>query len=968
MKIFTSKIFILAVIAGIVLGLTAWVDDPPDFHTGAPGELTCGSCHVAPASNPSLGTLEIIDLPDTLQPSTEYRIKVRMTKTSGDAIQAGFQMTLINERQEKFGVFSNPSPHSAISVRPYRDYFENRTPGSFSSGNVVEWEVTWTSPAPEEGFSQVLRLYASGIMGNADSSITGDVTLNTNETVRYISPYRRLEGSVSGTNISCNGGNDGTATANATGGKPPYKYTWNTGDTTDIVGNLKAGTYSMTITDQGTDTIVKIVTLTQPLAVFGTIIKTDIPCNSSVAGEAIVVPNSGVPPYSFLWSNGDTTNTTSFTKHGPISVVITDANGCAYTATSSIIKKGDFTASISEVTNVRCYGGSTGTAQVTTSAQFPTSYTWSNGASTSYIEGLTAGTYSVTVSDVDGCEARATAEVLQPTPIQVKKNLSNQPSCRGSFNGYISVFADGGVPPYSFVWEDGSTLKTLSNLTAGDYTVTVTDAFGCVASGTFSLNEPEEMAILIDKNDESGPDANNGKALIIPSGGSFPYTYLWSDGVTTRDRTGLAPGYYTVTVTDIKGCTAESGIYIAPYNCSLSVDDVEVHDVDCEGTSGGFIHLNVSGGTEPYTFTWSNGANTQNLDQVKSGKYTLTITDAAGCKSGGFFSINQPPPFKRTLTITDASAADAFDGKAKVVISGGVPPYTMIYDIVDTLSTYTGIVTFENQEAGLHSVHITDANGCVHSEFFVINIVGCQLAPSNVVIQDVKCNGGSDGAICVGVSGATGAYELFWDDETSGSCLLDLGAGKYSLYIADEAGCQSLDTFTIKQPSILRQISLNIVKPDPGLNNGSISVFNTGGVPDYTYTWYRDSVEIDGSGSLLTGLGSGIYYYELKDANGCTFASDTFNLIVTTSNTRRLTDTMLKVYPNPTNGHVYLDADLTENSRVRVFNSLGLEVAPVIRQDRVRMEIDFVSLPSGIYTIMVERENGRSIGRVVRLD
>lgn len=128
-----------------------------------------------------------------------------------------------------------------------------------------------------------------------------------------------------------------------------------------------AGTYSLTISDQGTDTIVKIVTLTQPFPVFGTIIKTDIPCNSSVAGEAIVVPNSGIPPYSFLWSNGDTTTTTSFSKHGPISVVITDSNGCSYTAHSSIIKKGDFTASISEVTNVKCFGGSTGTARVTTS-------------------------------------------------------------------------------------------------------------------------------------------------------------------------------------------------------------------------------------------------------------------------------------------------------------------------------------------------------------------------------------------------------------------------------------------------------------------------------------------------------------------------------------------------------------------------------------------------------------------------
>ena len=965
MKIFTSKMFVLAVMAGLVLGLTAWVDDPPDFHTGAPGELTCASCHVPPSVNPSVGTLEIIGLPDSLQPATEYRFTVRMTKTSGDAIQAGFQMTLVNERDVKFGVFSNPSPKSAISVRPYRDYFEHRTPGSFATGNVIEWNVSWTSPPADEGFSQVLRLYASGLMSNADSSITGDVTLNVNETIRYFSPYKRLEGGITGTNITCSGAKDGTATASATGGKPPYKYNWNTGDTTETVNNLMAGTYSLTISDQGTDTIVKIVTLTQPFPVFGTIIKTDIPCNSSVAGEAIVVPNSGIPPYSFLWSNGDTTTTTSFSKHGPISVVITDSNGCSYTAHSSIIKKGDFTASISEVTNVKCFGGSTGTARVTTSIPFPTSFTWSNGASTQYVEGLAAGTYSVTVTDVDGCEARASAEVLQPTAIQVKKNQSNQPSCRGSFNGYISVFADGGVPPYSFAWEDGTNLKTLANLTAGDYTVTVTDAFGCTSSGTFVLTEPDEIDILVDKNNESASNANNGKALILPSGGSIPYTYLWSDGVTSRDRTGMAPGYYTVTVTDVKGCTAETGLYIEPFECGLVVTGVEVHDVECNGTAGGYIHLEVTGGTEPYDFKWSNGADVQNLNQVKSGKYTLTITDAAGCQSGGFFSINQPPPFKKTLTVTDATAADQFDGKVKFVFSGGVPPYTLIYDVTDTLTTYTGIVTFENQLAGLHSIYVEDANGCVQSEFFIINIIGCQLEPSNVVIQDVKCNGGSDGAICVGVSGATGAYDLYWDDETTGPCLLELEAGMYSLYITDEAGCQSLDTFTIRQPSILREINSHVIKPDPGLNNGSIAVFNTGGIPDYTYTWYKDSVRIDGNGSLISGLGTGIYYYELQDANGCGFVSDTFDLIVPTSSKHSITDSSLKLYPNPTNGSIYLDFGLSESSGVRVFNATGMQVAVRVIRNQYRPEIDLDKLAPGVYTIIVDHEKGRSVGRIV---
>lgn len=967
MHLFTRKSIVLTFLIGLVISLTSWVEDPPNYHTGAPGELTCASCHVPPSSNASTGLIEILGLPDTLRPSTDYKIKVRITKTYGDASQAGFQMTLINERKEKIGTFSNPTNNSAIAIQPYRDYFEHRPAATFPQDSIVEWEVTWTSPKEDEAYSQTLHLYASGLLGNADSSYTGDVSLNTFESVRYISDYTRLSGSIASTNISCSGGTDGSATANYSGGKPPYKYQWNTGDTTQTVSNLAAGTYSMTITDAAIDTLVDIVTITQPFPVFGKIIKTDIPCNSSVAGEAIVIPSSGIEPYTYLWSNGATTDTTSFTDSGPISVIITDANGCQYTATSSIIKKGEFTASLIDLKNVKCYGDSTGEATVTTSIPFPTSFTWSNGATTATATNLSAGVYSVTVTDTDGCEARATGEILQPTPISIKNNQINDPSCQGSYNGLISVFADGGVPPYSFLWEDGTDIKTITNLIAGGYTVSVTDAFGCKAEKTFTLDEPEPFTALVDHLDESSEDANDGKALIIPGGGAPPYTFTWSDGGNTRDRDHLVPGFYSVTITDVKGCTLVKDIFISPYNCNLFINNATTNDVDCNGNSSGSVNIEVIGGKEPLTYKWSDGSTGQNLSDVRSGYYTLTITDASGCEVGGFFRINQPPPFKRTMTVTDASTPDTEDGKVKFVFSGGTPPYTLIYDATDTISTYTGIITLEDQINGLHSYIVTDSHGCSISELFVINLIGCTLSPTNVIIQDVKCNGGVDGAICVNVKNATGPYELFWDDESSDLCRFDLPAGQYNLHISDSLGCQSLDTFTIRQPNVIKQINLLVTQPDAGQSNGSISVINSGGVPDYTYEWYKEGKAISGTSSLLTGLSAGIYSYTLKDANDCIFTSDTIVLKDATISTNSYNQ-LLSIFPNPTNSFIHLKWDKPGKGCLTIFNSIGKVILNDIHVSGSETNIDVSDMPGGIYHIILTKERLNYSARFIKIE
>lgn len=967
MNLFTKKFLVLFFIAGIIASMTAWVEDPPNYHTGAPGELTCGSCHVPPSSNASTGLIEILGLPDTVVPDSDYKITIRMTKTFGDATQAGFQMTLINERLEKLGTFSNPTAGAAVTVQPYRDYFEHRPAAIFPANNVVEWSVDWHTPKEEDAFSQNIKIYATGLLGNADSSYTNDVSIGTFKTHYYKSNYTKIAANFEEHNITCSGGSDGYVNVNVSGGRAPYKFLWNTGDTTKNIDGLSAGTYALTITDDGIDTLVKIVSVTQPFPVFGEIIKTDIPCNSTVSAEAIVVPSSGVAPYTYEWSNGATTNSTSFDSPGQISVTITDFNKCTYVAKSSIIKKGDFTASITNITNVKCYGDSTGSASVITSIPFPTSYTWSNGASTASAFDLPAGNYTVTISSTDGCEARATGTILQPTPIEVKSNTLNQPSCEGSYNGFISIFADGGVPPYTYKWEDGSTLKTLSSLIAGTYSVTATDAFGCSQDQNFTLSEPKTVDANIDYLNESGPGAKNGKANIVSTGGTAPYTYAWSDGPTTKDRSNLSPGYYSITITDVKGCSIVEGLYIYPFNCTLVINDADIDHVDCSGSASGSVALDVSGGEAPYTFKWSNGNNTSNLDNIKSGNYKVTISDNSGCETFGFFKINQPPPFVKNLTIEDVTNPDFVDGKVKFVLSGGVPPYTLIFDVSDTISTYTGIVTFDNLFNGLHSYSVTDANGCNFSEFFVIDVVGCTLKPGNIVIQDVKCNGANDGAICISVQNATGNYTVFWDDETTELCRLNLGAGKYNVHISDDAGCQSLDTLTIKQPTAIKENSRNFTLPTGGQNNGSINVVNTGGIPPYSYKWLRSGTVVPGDENNIDNLGAGYYTYILTDGNGCEFISDTFDLLGSL-NATNIKSQQISINPNPTNGNLTLSWNKNVSGQLTIVDGIGRIVKQEVLKNQDRIQTDLITAPAGIYYIFIKTQEENYSGRVIRIE
>ena len=242
-----------------------------------------------------------------------------------------------------------------------------------------------------------------------------------------------------------------------------------------------------------------------------------------------------------------------------------------------------------------CNGAATGAIDLTvTGGVSPYTYLWSNGTTTQDLSGRTAGTYTVTVTDANGCTKSISATITQPTLVVLSSTVTNV-ACNGGNTGSVDLTVSGGVSPYTYVWSNAATTQDLSGLTAGTYTVTVTDANGCTKTTSATISENSTLAATTTTVPVTCNGGSNGSIDLTVSGGTSPYTYLWSNGATTQDLTGRTAGTYTVTVTDALGCTkSTSATIIEPTAIALTT---AVTNVLCNGAATGSIDLSVSGGT-----------------------------------------------------------------------------------------------------------------------------------------------------------------------------------------------------------------------------------------------------------------------------------------------------------------------------------------------------------------------------------
>ncbi|MCR6639864.1 MAG: T9SS type A sorting domain-containing protein [Sporocytophaga sp.] len=523
---------------------------------------------------------------------------------------------------------------------------------------AANYSFVWNNGSTTNNTSSATNSITSLAAGTYSVTITDGNNCTATASTTLVQPANPVSADISSkTDVSCNGGSNGSATVSASGGTAPYFYSWSpTGGTAVKASGLSPGKYTVTVTDNNSCKTTADVTVAQPMVLSATITsKADVSCNGGSNGSATVSASGGTAPYFYSWSpTGGTAVKASGLSPGKYTVTVTDNNTCETTANVTVAQPTVLSASITSKTDVSCNGGSNGSATVSASGgTAPYFYSWSPTGGTAVIaSGLSPGKYTVTVTDNNTCETTANVTVAQPTVLSASITSKTDVSCNGGSNGSATVSATGGTAPYFYSWSPtGGTAVKASGLSPGKYTVTVTDNNTCETTANVTVAQPTVLsASITSKTDVSCNGGSNGSATVSASGGTAPYFYSWSPtGGTAVKASGLSPGKYTVTVTDNNTCETTANVTVAQPTV-LSASITSKTDVSCNGGSNGSATVSASGGTVPYFYSWSPAGGTAvKASGLTAGKYTVTVMDNNSCETTANVSVNEPETIKTSL-------------------------------------------------------------------------------------------------------------------------------------------------------------------------------------------------------------------------------------------------------------------------------------------------------------------------------
>jgi len=766
----------------------------------------------------------------------------------------------------------------------------------------------------------------------------------------------------------CSGGSDGMATVTPNG-TPPYQISWFNGDTTNTISNLTAGFYSVTVTDANlcsitdsveivsvsnivltldssnsmlsvlcngfqSDTISVIasggtgigtyqynipavfpipqynnifsglyagvyvvyatdangcsdsvsVTITEPSVIYFTATSSDVNCYAGVSGSVwLDSVSGGTSPYSYSWNTGQNTDTLSNLIAGTYNVSVTDVNNCSSNPqqVSVIVNEPlPLTSSINIINHSSCSGtqaAANGAAEVLASGGTSEyNYSWSNGVNGTNITLLFPDTYTVDITDANGCMITDTA-IINPGTNPILNVTVQDVSCFGANDGMMITSADSGATPYQFSSDGGSTFVpfgiNFGPSGQASYFITVVDTLGCTGSDSVYVSEPDLLIVSSNfvKN-VSCYDSANGELEAIVLGGTPGYSYSWIDVAnnivaTTQTATNLIPGNYSVSVTDTNGCFAVSSSSLAiTQPDSLYISSLISSEVLCNGDSTGTATVAANGGTPNYFYNWSSGSNSNVASALKAGTYLVAISDSKGCSRSSSIVVAEPTALSSSFVKDSITCVGESDGWATVLVIGGVAPYNYLWDNGDTLFTANSL------NAGFHTVLITDFNGCMLIDSVNILEPTFSITIDSLIVSEITCHGNFDASITVL---ATGGKLPYMYSNTNGINLQStigfnsLGSDTYAMYVKDALGCIDRDTIEIISPDSL-YIDTTVFSNVQcyGSNNASIqSISAFGGTSPYEYSVNFGAHHANMA--YFNGYGTGTYNVQVFDVNNC---------------------------------------------------------------------------------------------------
>ena len=806
-------------------------------NAGSP-KLTDGSCnHYASGGGAGAGgVIKIVYDPcanNTFSPTTITASAGTPGSGTDGNISTNTAASGVVYNQSANIYFPGYTPFSTPSVSASQTLCSGNIPNTLTSAGVgggigvfnYQWYSSTTNPLGQTGSTPTAANGWTSITGATGATLPGSTIGAIGVTTYYqllvqsgpcyvwtnvvtitITPTPIIN-SANVVNVLCNGGTNGSISVSLAGGAQPYYYSDNGGSTyqlSNVFSGLSAGSYNLYVKDANGCPVVygaNPITIQQPTVLTQTDSATNASCNNVNDGSIIVTANGGTAPYQYSLNGGANQLGNGFygQSAGTYTVQVSDANGCSSSATVTVDTAYSVTASLVSKTNVSCFEGGDGSATLLLTGGIPP-YSYSiNGVTfqaSPTFTGLTAGNYVGTIKDTRGCTDFVLVQITQPNLLQVQIDTLVNVSCHDSATGSVYLGVIGGTSPYGFRWSNGDSTQDLTNLVAGTYNVTVTDAKGCNSYSGTTVAQPLALFInvasyhnLLCFNDSTG------SIETAASGGTPPYAFSWSNSSTYQNIYALQQGTYALTVLDANGC-------VDTLSQSLSqptqlVPTISGINVTCGSTSKGAISFTLTGGTPPYAYEWNNGSSSQNLANIGGGTYLVNAHDAHGCSVFDSITITgAASPIVANLASVNPTCHGTSTGTIIAVVTGGIEPFTYTWSTTPAHTT----AAINNLTAGTYTLTVTDALSC--SVVVTDTLSQTDSLAVNASVNGAKCFNTSSGSVVANTSGGVQPFTYLVNGvQQASDTFSNLNAGNYSVLVLDANGCRATSSFVVASPS-----------------------------------------------------------------------------------------------------------------------------------------------------------------------